>query len=119
MSISTPTTVLGPNDVEPFLQDLVRRFEPDNEIDGILGPVVTGLCHHESLIKPEGLSGGDAGWRGIIGGLEVLVGIKGIANMIPRLDSWNPQGAAANNFEFLSLMGPLLRLGVFQREWVC
>ncbi|THH28275.1 hypothetical protein EUX98_g5915 [Antrodiella citrinella] len=119
LSTSSPTTILGPNDVEPFLQDLVRRFEPDNEIDGILGPVVQGLCHHESLIKPEGLSGGDAGWRGIIGGLEALVSIKGVANMIPRLPAWNPEGESvkANNFEFVSLLGPLLRLGVFQREW--
>ena len=120
LSTSTPNTVLGPNDVEAFLQDLARRFEPDNEIDGVLGPVVQGLCHHESLFKPEGLAGGDATWRGIIGGLEALVGIKAVANMIPRLEVWNPQGenVKANNFEYFCLLGPLMRLGVFEREWV-
>lgn len=118
LSTTTHTTILGPNDVEPFIQDLVRRFEPDDELDGVLGPVVVGLCHHESLFKPEGLASGDAGWRGIVGGLEVLVSNKSVANMIPRLDAWNPEGATASNFETVSLLGPLLRLGVFQREWV-
>lgn len=118
---STPPTILGPNDVDPFLQDLVRRFEPDNELDAILGPVVLGLCHHESLVKPEGLSGGDAGWRAVIGGLDVLVNVKGVPGVITRMEAWNPQGeqVKAHNFEFVSLLGPVMRLGVFEREWVC
>ena len=119
LSISGSTQyALEPSDVEPFLQDLARRFEPDNEIDEILGPVVRALCFHESLSRPEGLAGGDASWRGVIGGLEALVNVKSIANMIPRLPEWNPPNAVAANIETLSLFGPLLRLGVFDREWV-
>lgn len=84
----------------------------------MLGPVVRGLCFHESLFRPEGLAGGDASWRGIIGGLEALVSIKSIATMIPRLEEFNPPDAEAYNIESVSLFGPILGLGVFEREWV-
>ncbi|KAJ7644172.1 ubiquitin elongating factor core-domain-containing protein [Roridomyces roridus] len=115
-STSSPNT-LTPSDIELFLQDLTRRFEPDNEIDGVLGPVVSQLLHHESLFRPEGLLGGDAAWRGVIGGLEALVSVKGIAVMITRLEDWIPLEATAATFERASLMGPLCRLGIFGREW--
>lgn len=55
----------------------------------------------------------------MIGGLEVLVSIKSIAIMITRMEEWNPQNATAPTFERMSLLGPLCRLGVFSREWVC
>lgn len=116
-SASSPNT-LSPFEVEPFLQDLAKRFEPENEIDGVLGPVVTQLCCHPSLFRPEGLAGGDASWRSVIGGLEALVSIKSIAMMITRLENWIPPNATAPDFERVSLLGPLLRLGVFEREWV-
>ncbi|KAF8073720.1 ubiquitin conjugation factor E4 [Lyophyllum atratum] len=117
---STPSAshnTLTPSDIEQFLQDLARRFEPDNEIDEVLGPVVKGLLFHESLFRPEGLGGGDASWRGVVGGLEVLVSIKSIAMMITRMEEWNPPNATAPTFETTSLLGPLCRLGVFSREW--
>jgi ubiquitin conjugation factor E4 B len=110
---------LSPSDIDQFLQDFARRFEPDNEMDDILGPVVRGLLFHESLFRPEGLGGGDASWRGVISGLEVLVSIKSIAAMITRMEDWNPPNATATTFETSSLMGPLCRLGVFFPEWVC
>ncbi|KAL0961455.1 hypothetical protein HGRIS_006400 [Hohenbuehelia grisea] len=116
-SSSTSPGTLTPSDIEQFLQDLARRFEPDNEIDGVLGPVITHLLFHESLFRPAGLGGADAGWRGVIGGLEALVSIKSIAVMITRMDNWIPQNATAATFERLALFGPLLRLGVFTREW--
>ncbi|KAF7298968.1 U-box domain-containing protein [Mycena indigotica] len=115
-SSSSPNS-LAPSDIGGFLQDLARRFEPDNEIDGILGPVVTQLLFHESLSRPEGLLGGDSGWRGVIGGLDALVSVKSIASMITRLEDWNPPNATAATIEHISLMGPLCRLGVFGREW--
>ncbi|KIY63497.1 hypothetical protein CYLTODRAFT_493873 [Cylindrobasidium torrendii FP15055 ss-10] len=115
-STSAPNK-LGPSDIDQFLGDLARRFEPDEELDGILGPVVRQLLHNPILIKPEGLGGGDAGWRGIISGLEALVSVKPIAIMITRLEEWNPSTATPPTFEYLSLMGPLCRLGVFPREW--
>ncbi|RXW24419.1 hypothetical protein EST38_g1415 [Candolleomyces aberdarensis] len=114
--ITSPTTLL-PTEIEQFLFDLARRFEPDNEIDAILGPVVKGLLSHESLFRTDGLAGADAGWRGVIGGLEALVSVKSIAAMITRLDEWIPMGATAATFERASLMGPLCRLGLFGREW--
>ncbi|KAJ6508731.1 ubiquitin elongating factor core-domain-containing protein [Mycena sanguinolenta] len=115
-SSSSPNT-LTPSDIDVFLQDLTRRFEPDNEIDGVLGPVVHQLLFHESLFRPEGLGGGDAGWRGVVGGLEALVSIKGIAVMITRMEEFNPPNATAATFERVSLFGPLCRLGIFVREW--
>ncbi|KAG5651652.1 hypothetical protein H0H81_007932 [Sphagnurus paluster] len=113
---ASPNT-LTPSDIEQFLQDLARRFEPDNEIDDVLGPVIKELLFHESLFRPEGLGGGDSSWRGVVGGLEVLVSIKSIAMMITRMEEWNPPNATASTFETTSLFGPLLRLGVFSREW--
>ncbi|KAH9947558.1 ubiquitin elongating factor core-domain-containing protein [Amylocystis lapponica] len=113
---SSPTT-LSPSEVKPFLQDVVKRFEPDNELDGVLGPVVVRLCSHDSLSSPDGLAGGDASWRGVIGGLELLVSMKSVAEMITRLEEWNPPQATAANFEAISLLGPLLQLGVFDRDW--
>ncbi|KAJ7761518.1 ubiquitin conjugation factor E4 [Mycena maculata] len=115
-SSSSPNT-LTPSDIDVFLQDLTRRFEPDNEIDEVLGPVVHQLLFHESLFRPEGLGGGDAGWRGVVSGLEALVSIKGIAVMITRMEDWNPPNATAATFERVSLIGPLCRLGIFSREW--
>ncbi|KAH9480417.1 Ubiquitin conjugation factor E4 [Psilocybe cubensis] len=108
---------LSPSDIDQFLQDFARRFEPDNEIDDILAPVVRGLLFHESLFRPEGLGGGDSSWRGVISGLEVLVSIKSIAGMITRMEEWNPPNATAATFERVSLLGPLCRLGVFWTEW--
>ncbi|KZT09134.1 uncharacterized protein LAESUDRAFT_801836 [Laetiporus sulphureus 93-53] len=116
-STSSSPNTLTPSEVEPFLQDLAKRFEPENEVDGVLGPVITQLCFHESLFRPEGLAGGDGSWRGVIGGLEVLVSIKSIACMITRHQLWNPEGATPPTFEHVSLLGPLLKLGVFEREW--
>ncbi|KAJ2929747.1 hypothetical protein H1R20_g7337, partial [Candolleomyces eurysporus] len=113
---TSPTTLL-PTEIEQFLFDLARGFEPDNEIDAILGPVVRGLLSHESLFRTDGLAGADAGWRGVIGGLEALVSVKSIAAMITRLDEWIPMDATARTFESVSLMGPLCRLGLFGREW--
>ncbi|KAH6911405.1 ubiquitin conjugation factor E4, partial [Coprinopsis sp. MPI-PUGE-AT-0042] len=90
---------------------------PDNEIDAVLGPVVKALLFHESLFRPDGIAGVDAGWRGVIGGLELLVSIKSIAKMITRMEEWIPANTLPQNFERMSLMGPLCRLGLFSREW--
>ncbi|KAL1722762.1 ubiquitin elongating factor core-domain-containing protein [Schizophyllum commune] len=126
LSLSAFTTPLGSSpqsgslsasDVEPFLHDLARRFEPDNEIDGVLGPVVKLLAYHPSLAQPEGIAGADATWRGVIGGLEALVSVKPIAVMITRLDEFIPDNATAPTFERLALLGPVSRLNVFGTDW--
>jgi ubiquitin conjugation factor E4 B len=115
---SSSPTILTPSDIEAFLKDLAVRFEPDNEIDLVLAPVVCELLFHPSLWRPEGLAGGDASWRGVVSGLEALVSIKPIAIMITRMEEWNTPNATASSFEKVTLMGPLCRLGVFSREWV-
>ncbi|KAI0661957.1 ubiquitin conjugation factor E4 [Cubamyces menziesii] len=112
LSTSTSQTLLDASEIEVFLQDLVKRFEPDNELDSVLGPVVAQLCFHPSV--QGGLS--NDGWRSVISGLEALVSIKPIAAMITRLPQWNPD-VPAPQFERASLLGPLLALGVFEREW--
>ena len=114
LTSASSTSLLDSSEIETFLHDLVKRFEPDNEIDGVLGPVVVKLCSHESL--KVGFASGD-GWRGVVSGLEALVSVKPIATMITRLPEWNPQ-VSAPEFEAQSLMGQLLRLGVFHAEWV-
>jgi ubiquitin conjugation factor E4 B len=117
MSTSLSSAILSPSDIESFLQDLARRFEPDDEIEDILGPVVRQLLFHESLWRPEGLGGGDASWRGVVSGLEALVSVKSIAVMITKMPEWIPANATAASFEKVTLLGPLCRLGVFGREW--
>lgn len=112
--------VLSPHEVPLFLSDLAQFYESsEDELVAVLGPVIEGLLWYESLALPEGLGGADAGWRRIVGGMEALVSVKAIANMIPKLPSWNPPEATASSFEKISLMGPLMRLSVFSREWVC
>ncbi|KAK7469287.1 Ubiquitin conjugation factor E4 [Stygiomarasmius scandens] len=117
LSSSASPNALGPSDIEQFLQDLAHRFEPDNELDGVLAPVVRQLLFHPSLFRTEGLGGGDASWRGVVGGLEALVSVKAIATMITRMEDFNPDDVSAPVFEVKSLMGPLCRLNVFSREW--
>ncbi|KAI0632350.1 ubiquitin conjugation factor E4 [Trametes polyzona] len=113
LATSTSHTLLDASEVELLLQDLVKRFEPDNEIDGVLGPVVAQLCFHPSIAR--GFV--DDGWRSVVSGLEALVSIKPVAAMITRLAQWNPENVPAPQFEKASLLGPLLGLGVFEREW--
>ncbi|EJC98051.1 uncharacterized protein FOMMEDRAFT_171416 [Fomitiporia mediterranea MF3/22] len=117
LSSSFSGTVLTADEVPLFLQDLVARFEPDGELDSVLGTTIRQLLFHVSLARPEGIGGADAGWRGVLSGLEALVAIKPIAVMMTRLPEWNPSSATASNIELTSLMGPLLRLSVFGREW--
>lgn len=118
LSSSPSYSVLTPSEIPPFLQDLARRFEPDDELISVLGSVVSQLLFHESLAKSDGLGGAVAGWRGVVGGIEALIGVKAIAQMIPKLPEWNPPSATASTLETSSLMGPLMRLSVFPREWV-
>lgn len=117
--LTGPTTdpnTLDSSDVEQFIQELAHRFEND-ELESVLGPVIKGLLHNECLFRPEGLAGGDAGWRGVISGLELLVSIKSIAILITKMPEFNPSDATAPTIEKVSLLGPLCRLGVFGKEW--
>lgn len=116
---STPSVnSLADFEVPRFLQDIVQRFDPEDALTEILGPAVTKLLFHPSLFREEGLAASDPRWRGVLTGLEALVGHKEIATMIIKMDEWNPVDATSATFETKSLMGPLLRLNVFSREWV-
>ncbi|TDL23245.1 hypothetical protein BD410DRAFT_747294 [Rickenella mellea] len=117
VSSAPSDSALSDSEVPQFLADLAQRFEPDDELIDVLGPVVRQLCFHESLQRPGSVGGADSGWRGVVAGLEVLVSVKAIAVMIPKLPEWNPAHASAPTFERVSLMGPLMRLSVFDREW--
>ncbi|KAF8510860.1 ubiquitin elongating factor core-domain-containing protein [Gautieria morchelliformis] len=113
---SSASQVLLPTDLPELFTDLSSRFLDDG-LEEIVGPIIRLLCFHPSLQRPEGLGGGDVAWRSIISALDCLVGVKGVASVITRFDEWCPQNASPAQFEHVSLMGPLLRLGVFNREW--
>lgn len=116
---STPTpNSLVDFEIPQLLQDIVHRFDSEDGLAEVLGPVVIKLLSHPSLFREEGLAASDPQWRGVLTGLEALVAHKQIANMIIKMDDWSPADATAVTFETRSLMGPLLRLNVFSREWV-
>ncbi|KAF8517435.1 ubiquitin elongating factor core-domain-containing protein [Hysterangium stoloniferum] len=115
-AISTSSTVIAPTDIVDFFTDLSNRFFGEG-LEDVMSPIFQQLCFHESLLRPEGLGGGDTAWRSVVAALECLTSIKGIATIITRLDAWCPEDATAADFEKRSLLGPLLRLGVFNREW--
>jgi ubiquitin conjugation factor E4 B len=108
---------LDSSDVERFIQELAQRFEND-DLESVLGPVIKGLLFSECLFRSEGLAGGDAGWRGVISGLELLVSIKSVAVLITQMPEFNPPDATAPTIEKTSLLGPLCRMGIFGKEWV-
>jgi ubiquitin conjugation factor E4 B len=105
-------------EIPQLLQDIVDRFDPEGGLTEVLGPVVIKLLFHPSLFREDGLAASDPQWRGILTGLQALVAHKQIAITITKMDEWNPADATAITFETRSLMGPLLRLNVFPREWV-
>ncbi|KAF8501083.1 ubiquitin elongating factor core-domain-containing protein [Russula emetica] len=115
-STPTPNSLLD-FEIPQLLQDVVYRFDSEDGLAEVLGPVVIKLLTHPSLFREEGLAASDPQWRGVLTGLEALVSHKQIANMITKMDEWNPADATAVTFETKSLMGPLLRLNVFSREW--
>ncbi|KAI9443115.1 ubiquitin elongating factor core-domain-containing protein [Lactarius indigo] len=103
---STPSpNSLADFEVPRLLQDIIQRFDPEGGLAEVLGPIVTKLLFHPCLFREEGLAASDPRWRGVLTGLEAL------------MDEWNPADATAVSFETTSLMGPLLRLNVFSREW--
>ncbi|KAG2045883.1 hypothetical protein BDR06DRAFT_965538, partial [Suillus hirtellus] len=122
-STTTSHTTLAPTEVQPFLQDLVVSFADPDELFTTLSTLIRTLSARTLTIPSEGIggSGGDSAWRGVVGGMEALVGVKPIAEMITRMPQWLGEGfrvvVTAANFERMSLMGPLLRLGKFSREW--
>jgi ubiquitin conjugation factor E4 B len=116
-SVPTPNSLVH-SEIPQLLQDIIHRFAPEDGLADVLHPVVIKLLFHPCLFREEGLAASDPQWRGVLTGLEALVAHKQIAMMITKMDEWNPADATAVTFETTSLMGPLLRLNVFSREWV-
>ena len=105
-------------EIPQLLQDIIHHFDSEDGLAKVLNPVMIKLLTHPLLIREEGLAASDPQWCGILTGLKALVSHKQIANMITKMDEWNPANATAVNFEMRSLMGPLLWLNIFSREWV-
>lgn len=114
--VADPYT-LDSSEIGQFLQELIRRFEND-ELEGVFGPVIKALLFHESLFHAEGLVSVDAAWRGVIGGLEMLMSNKSVAILMTQMPEFNPSDATAATIEKTSLLGPLCRLSIFGKEWV-
>jgi ubiquitin conjugation factor E4 B len=117
LSSSTSTTLLSPAEVPQFLADLSARFHASGELPGVLAPLLSLLCGHPSLADPAGLAAGDAGWRRVLGALDALLGARGGADALAAHPAFVPADADAVSFEHKALLGPLMRLGVVQRDW--
>lgn len=109
--------LLGPGDMEQFIGDLGRRFENDG-LDEVLGPVAELVAwKNEALLRPQGLGGGDTGWRQAVGAIEALVSSKAVATMITKLPRWCPANLSPQVMEYGCLLGPLMRLHTMPHTW--
>ncbi|KAF8315752.1 ubiquitin elongating factor core-domain-containing protein [Cantharellus anzutake] len=121
LSSNASVTTLESYEVEPFIQDLARRFEEDpSDLESTFCDVVqSGII--PIIFKDENGLGstvtGPTSWRAAVTAMETLVSVKSIAAMMTRLPSWCPPSASAHMIERMSLLGPIARLGVFSREW--
>ena len=122
--VSGPTDDTSPilthSELDNLFADLETRFPTaDDGLDEILSPVLRLLLLNNVLFRPEGLAGGDSDWRSVVTGLGVIMGgnRKSFARCLTRMEEWCPDDAGPRDIETRSLMGPLLRLGVFEREW--
>ncbi|GHJ85049.1 hypothetical protein NliqN6_1451 [Naganishia liquefaciens] len=116
-SAAQPSVPLPPSSLPQFLTDLSARFTSD---PAALSPILESILSHlfQSFFQvqpPVDLVGGE--WRKWIGALEVLVSVKGIAQLVPSLAVFFLASAAPEQVEWFSLLGPLTRLSVFPREW--
>ncbi|KAI0061420.1 hypothetical protein BV25DRAFT_1805616 [Artomyces pyxidatus] len=108
---------LAEHEVQQFLQEFVSRFEPDGELEDMIGEIAAHLFFHECLFTGQGLAASDSQWRGVLTGLEVFLSQKSIARIIVARDQWIPTDCSPNDFENTCYMGPLMRLSVFTRDW--
>ncbi|CAE6424178.1 unnamed protein product [Rhizoctonia solani] len=112
----TLTLGLGSGDAEAFLGDLAKRFL-NNGLDEIFGPIITMVV---DALPAEGLGSTGSEWRAVVGALEALVSDTNLAAVLaqfPRLQKWLPEGVAPYQIEFASLLGPLARMSIFDKEW--
>ncbi|KAJ9110282.1 hypothetical protein QFC19_001685 [Naganishia cerealis] len=117
-SAETATNLpLQPSSLPQFLADLSARFSTDTDsLRNILESILSFLFQEFfKAVPPVDLVSGE--WRKWIGALEVLVQVKGIAALVPKLAVFYLASASPDQIEWFSLLGPLTRLSVFPREW--
>ncbi|ORY88496.1 ubiquitin elongating factor core-domain-containing protein [Leucosporidium creatinivorum] len=119
-----PSSALSSTDLPSLLQDLAARFSPSaaNDFEGgledIVGPLINALGMRlvTNRIDIGGGGQGGTGWREIVGAVQSLLEVKGVAVMAPEVKNWdvstNPR-ATAPALELASLLGPFLRLTTF------
>ncbi|SGY17721.1 BQ5605_C015g07870 [Microbotryum silenes-dioicae] len=119
------TSTLQSTDLPALLQDLAGRFTPSpaNDEEGgleeVIGPLIsylgTQLIAHKVDIGGSTSANG-ASWRDVLGAVQTLSEIKGVASTLPQCHNWVVTGtpqAQAPLIEMLSLLGPFLRLSAF------
>lgn len=121
-----PAGQLQSGDAASLLTDLAARFTPspandyESGLDEILAPLFSKwnahLLGHKLDIGGGGGAPGSVGYREILNAVQTLSEIKAVAACLPTLKGWDAAtepGAAANELEYRSVLGPLLRLSAF------
>ncbi len=139
LSSNSSSPTLESHEVEPFIQDLARRFEDDpSDLESTFRDIIQQGILPVIIKDVNGLgstASGPASWRAGVAAIETLVSVKSIAAMasksssiymhfglirlfkVTRLPTWCPS-TTAPLIERVSLLGPVARLSVFSREWV-
>ncbi|WVR06922.1 hypothetical protein IAU60_003958 [Kwoniella sp. DSM 27419] len=99
----------------PFLNDLSAGF-PSETMADVITPTLSLFFQEWYKITPTpDIMGSE--WRRYLGAVAVLVQVKGIAGLLPTLPIWIAPDVTAPKLEWQSLLGPLIRLSVFPREF--
>ncbi|TNY19299.1 ubiquitin elongating factor core-domain-containing protein [Rhodotorula diobovata] len=125
-STVVPAGQLQSGDAASLLTDLAARFTPspandyESGLDEMLAPLFSKwnahLLGHKLDIGGGGGAPGSVGYREILNAVQTLSEIKAVAACLPTLKGWDAAtepGATANELEYRSVLGPLLRLSAF------
>lgn len=117
-----PSTLLPLSSVPLLLTDLARTGEQDFATK-ILSPALSVLLQRfwspaQKEANQTLVGSGGQGWERYLGAVERVVQSKEVAAVVGRMPIWLLESATAPQVEFMSLLGPFLRLGTFPREFV-
>lgn len=117
-----PSTLLPLSSVPLLLTDLARTGEQEFATK-ILSPALSVLLQrYWSPAQKEAnqtlVGSGGQGWERYLGAIARVVQSKEVATVVGRMPIWLLESATAPQVEFMSLLGPFLRLGTFPREFV-
>ncbi|ORX35769.1 ubiquitin elongating factor core-domain-containing protein [Kockovaella imperatae] len=114
LDLDSSDHVLNSNELVPFLNDLAVAAE--DSLSEVLTPTLSLFFQEWFKIVPTpDLMGAD--WRRYLGAIATLVRSKHIAATLPTLPIWRASAVSAHTLEWQSLLGPLLRLSVYPREF--